>query len=149
MTALAILVTIGRFRIHWVKSKTFGWDDYLNGIALIFLLVFTVTYQIYFPIDYQAQLYSLGLVDQPPKIQDVYLDMKIYIANAFMFFGVIYSVKASFLALYWKIFHISNKFRIAWWFVTVYTVLSFLLTFFSLFWQCGSLSDFGDPRKIN
>jgi len=45
-------------------------------------------------------------------------------------------VKASFLALYWAIFEVSKKFRMAWWAVTAYTSVAFLATLLASFWNC-------------
>jgi hypothetical protein len=141
MTAVDILLTIGRFRIHWVKNRRFGWDDYFNGIALVFLLGFIITYQLFLPIEYNAQLFYMGLSDHPPTDQDVVLDMKLNVANSALFFCVIYSVKASFLALYWQIFAVSKKFRVIWVLLGVYTVLCFLVSLLAYFWNCGRPHD--------
>jgi magnesium-transporting ATPase (P-type) len=147
MTVTAILLTIGRFRIHWRKNRRFGWDDYFNAIALVFLLIFTITYQLYVPIEYNAQLYALGLSDRAPTNRDQILDMKLNVVNIVMFFSVIYSVKASFLALYWQIFEVSPRFRKAWWCVMVYTLLCYLVSFTAIFWNCGSPAKFLDPGE--
>lgn len=149
MTVLAILMTIGRFRIHWVKNKTFGWDDYLNAVALSFLLIFTIIWQIVIPIQYEAFLYSSGLIERPSEHYNVALVLKLGVVNIFMFFCITYSVKGSLLVLYWKIFNVSTKFRVAWWSVAVYTILSFLISVLSIFWNCGSPTNFLDPGKIS
>jgi hypothetical protein len=114
----------------------------LNALALIFLLGFIITYQIFIPIEYNAQLFALGMSDTPPTERDIMLDMKLNVANSMMFWCVIYTVKASFLALYWQIFEVSNRFRLCWWLVTAYTVLTFLITIPSYFWNCGAPNDF-------
>ncbi|KAF2638105.1 hypothetical protein P280DRAFT_91111 [Massarina eburnea CBS 473.64] len=141
-TTLALLLTLGRFHIHWRKNRHFGWDDYFNGLALIFLLGFTITYQLFVPIEYNAELYALGLGGKRPTHQDVALDRKLNVANIVLFFCTIYAVKASFLALYWQMFEVSTKFRIAWILVSVYTVVSFLASFLAIFWNCGSPEHF-------
>ncbi|KAF2019510.1 hypothetical protein BU24DRAFT_386445 [Aaosphaeria arxii CBS 175.79] len=146
MTSLGMILTIGRFWIHWRKTRRIGWDDYFNGVALIFLLAYITTYQIYVPIDYQAQLYALGLSNEPPGPRDVMLTMKLNMANIALFFCVIYSVKASFLAMYWRIFEISKRFRVAWSLLTAYTALCFLVSFTSIFWKCGTPTNFLEPE---
>ncbi|KAF2259940.1 hypothetical protein CC78DRAFT_585327 [Lojkania enalia] len=141
MTIVGILLTAGRFWIHWHKNRRFGWDDYLNGIAVLFLLVFTITFQIFMPIEYNAQLYAMGQSDHMPSGRDATLDFKLSLVNGLMVFCVIYSVKASFLALYWNIFEYSRRFRMAWGLTAIYTVLSFLASFLAMFWHCGSPRD--------
>ena len=148
-TVTALLLTIGRFGIHWRKTRKFGWDDYFNAIAVVFLFVLIVTYQLYVPIQYNAQLYALGLSNQAPTGRDVILYMKLDYANIIMFFCVIYSVKASFLALYWQIFEVSQSFRVAWWGITSYTIVSFLISLLAIFWKCGSPAHMLDTGKTS
>src|SRR2546430_2021528 len=124
-TAIALLFTFGRFIIHWRSRKRLGWDDLLNGIAVIFLLAFVGTWQAFTPAEYQAQLYSMGLDNAKPVVHKE-LFMKFNVANAILFWCCIYCVKGSFLALYWSIFKVSNGFRVAWWLALLYNVSSFL-----------------------
>ena len=63
---------------------------------------------------------------------------KLCLANNIFFFGTIYAVKASLLALYLQIFEISKRFRIAWALSTVFTIASFLASIFGYLWTCGS-----------
>ena len=53
-----------------------------------------------------------------------------------------YLVKASFLALIWNIFRVSEGFRKAWWTVAIYTFLSFWPITLSEFWECGTPSNY-------
>lgn len=147
MTATNILLTAGRFRIHWRKHHRFDWDDYFNAIALLLLIVFNGIFTVAIPIEYNAALYAWGLSDREPTEQEEILNMRLITANMFLFFLIIYAVKASFLALYWQIFNISSGFRVAWKLVTVYTALSFLMSFLAVFWTCGSPRDFLDTSR--
>lgn len=114
------------------------WDDVFNGLALLSLLAFCSTYQIYGPSKYNVQLYEEGI-----NLKDTAYDFdklkKFNDATIMIFWCVIHFVKASFLALYWMLFELSRKFRIAWWILAVYTTMSFLIT---LLWgpalACGS-----------
>ena len=146
MTALAVGLTIGRFIIHWRKSRKIRCDDVFNAAAAFFLLAYTITYQLYVPANYEAQLYGIGTTDKPPPGHDPVRNMKYTRAKVLLFWLVIYAVKASFLALYWQIFHLSRRFRIAWTVLTVYTALSFVATWLSDFWRCGSPKDFMNLR---
>lgn len=143
-TSLAFLSTLGRFYIHWQKNKRWRWDDYLNGLALLFLLGFTVTYHLFAPVVYDAQMFMQGLGGKLPTEAEYNVDLRINTANNFLFFSTIYTVKASFLALYWQIFEVSMRFRIAWILVSIYTAASFLASFLSVFWECVSPKHFLD-----
>jgi hypothetical protein len=144
MTVVDILLTTGRFVIHWRKVKRIRWEDIFNAIACVFLIGFTTTYQLYVPIEYNAELYSLGLSNHPPTHRHVDRDLRYQIANVLLFWLVIYSVKASFLALYWNIFEFSTRFRVAWGSLAAFTFLSFGITLVSVIWHCGPPQDFAN-----
>lgn len=137
MTALAAVLTISRFFIHWRKTGKLRWDDYLNGVAVIFLFAYTTTFYLFATPEVNAELYELGAHAHLPKNLDQHRDAKLNVANMALFWLVLYSVKASFLALYWQIFSTSRRFRIAWALVVSYTFISFSVSFFWVFWRCG------------
>ena len=144
MTIAAGLLTLGRFLIHWRKNCTLHWDDWFNALALIFLIATITIFEIYVPIEYNAILYGMGLSDRAPTQVEAVRDMKLNIADILLFFCTIYSVKASFLALYWQIFHLSKRFRIAWYLLTAYTGISFVIQCVTVFTRCGSAKDFAN-----
>ena len=144
MTSVAGLLTIGRFIIHWRKNHKLQWDDWFNALALVFLLAVIVIFEIYVPIEYNAILYSKGLSTRPPTQVEAVRDMKLNIADILLFFCTIYSVKASFLALYWQIFQVSRRFRIAWFSLTAYMVLSFIVSVITVFTRCGPAEYFAN-----
>jgi hypothetical protein len=148
MTIGAGLLTVGRFIIHWRKNRKHGSDDYFNALALVFLLAFIILFEIYVPIEYNAILYSKGLSNRPPTQVEAVRDMKLNIAGIVLFFCTIYSVKASFLALYWQIFQISKRFRLAWFCLAVYTILSFVVSFITVFTRCGPANYFANLGKF-
>lgn len=147
-TAISIAITLGRFLIRHLKRKRMGYDDLLNGIAVLFLLAFLGTWQVIGPPLYQQQLFQQGLTSSKPPSINSQTVLKIGLANSLLFWCTIYCVKASFLALYWIIFNVSDRFRIAWWLVTVYTVVAFLVTFVMTFRKCGSTHEFLDEREL-
>ena len=149
MTALAVGLTTGRFIIHWRKSRKIRCDDVFNAAAAILLVAYTTTYQLYVPSNYEAQLYNMGIIDKSPLGYDPVRTVKYTRANVLLFWLVIYAVKASFLALYWEIFHVSRRFRIAWMVLAVYTALSFFATWFSYLWRCGSPKDLVNLRRCS
>lgn len=146
-TIIALLFTLGRFIIHYRNRKRLGWDDILNGIAAIFMLAFIGTWQSFVPAEYQAQLYSMGLSDAKPVVHKE-LFQRFNLANAILFWCCIYSVKASFLALYWSIFEVSSGFRIAWVLSSIYIGASFVATILVRIWVCGHPKDVFNQSKI-
>lgn len=148
-TAVGVVLAIGRFMIHYHTRQRICWDDILNGVAVTFLLAYTGTWQVYGPYQYQQQLFGLGLSSYEPPMMDSKKRTNYNIANTLMFWCTVYAVKASFLALYWNIFKVSNGFKLAWWLATTYTVLAFLITFLWSFWICGSPKDFLNDGKYS
>jgi hypothetical protein len=147
MTALAVMLTIGRFFIHRQKNQRLRWDDIFNAAAAVFLVAYTTTYQLYVPSDYNAQMYAMGIKDEPPVGRDPVRNAKLNVANILLFWLLIYAVKTSFLALYWEIFSVSMRFRVAWTVTAVYTALSFSITWVSVFWRCGLPKDMVNLSK--
>lgn len=125
-TALSTLFTFGRFYIHFLKKKRFIWDDVFNGLALLCLVTFCSIYQHYGPQKYNHQLNKAALPKKPKYSEKQFTAENN--AAIILFWCVIYSTKASFLALYWMLFEVSRRFRIAWWVIAVYTALSFVAT---------------------
>ncbi len=141
MCVVDILLTFGRFYIRCRTTQKLHWDDILNGAALVALIGFVATYQVYLPVEYNAELYGLGLSDVAPTEDELNFSLKMTLANVILFWSVIFLVKASFLALYWQLFRVSPAFRKAWWIVTVYTVLSALVILSAEVWRCN------DPKN--
>lgn len=86
-----------------------------------------------------------------PTDHQLYIANLISIPNIVFFWVTIYCVKASFLSLYFVIFGVSKKFRMAWWAVAAYTFAAFLATFFAIFWSCGpptKLTSVGMDNKL-
>ncbi|KAL5114927.1 hypothetical protein ACEQ8H_007174 [Pleosporales sp. CAS-2024a] len=148
LTIIAFLLTAGRFAIHWRKNRKLRWDDWLNALALVFLITLVAIFEVYVPIEYNAILYSKGLSNRPPTNLEVLRDMKLNIATLILFFLVIYSVKASFLALYWEIFEVSSRFRIAWFVLAGYMGAAFVVTLITIFTRCGPAKDFANLVMI-
>lgn len=107
---LDILITFGHFYIRWALVQKFHMDDVLNGAALVALIGFIATYQVYLPTEYNAELYSLSLSSMALTEKDMVFSLKMTLANVMLFWIVIYLVKALFLALYWTLFRTSPGF---------------------------------------
>jgi hypothetical protein len=123
-------------------------DDIFNGFALASLLVFITTYQVYFPTQYEYELYALGLGGYLPTDEKLSYINAVNEVNVVFFWVTIFFVKASFLSLYWVIFGVSKRFRLAWMLVVGYTVVSFLAIFLAFFWSCGTPSQISNLGMI-
>lgn len=145
LCSLDIVLTFGRLYIRRRKVRKLLWDDILNGVALVALIAFIATYQVYLPSEHNIELYGLGLSGSAPTKEQMIFSLKLNMANVVLFWIVIYLVKSSFLALYWTVFSVSSGFRKAWGLVATYTVISFCATFLALFWHCGHPKGVVDP----
>ncbi|KAF7933280.1 hypothetical protein BELL_0342g00090 [Botrytis elliptica] len=147
--SISTVLTFGRFYIRWQKGKSLHLDDIFNALALGSLLAFAITYQVYLPIQYNYQLYALGLGGYLPSDDQLMYAQNVGIVNIVFFWVTIYLVKASFLALYWALFSVSSAFRKWWLAVAIYTGISFLATFFAIFWSCKTPSQLEDLEACN
>lgn len=140
LTSVAAVLTSGRLWLRWRKSKTLRLDDNLNGLALLALLGSMATLSAYMPIFYSAVYYDMGLNNSPPSDNQQIVEGQLSLASKMQFWVTIYAVKGSFLGTYYHVFKISGNFRKAWWFAAACTGCSFLATFLSPLWYCGSPS---------
>ena len=122
----AIAAVFGRFYIRLRYSRP-DWDDFFNGLALISLTAWDIENEVYIRSD------------------DAVLGLKLNLSDFLLLWTTLYLIKASFLALYWKIFNISSTFRMAWWTTAIYTFLTFWPIVFLCFMQCGNFSDYANP----
>ena len=75
--------------------------------------------------------------------------LRLGVAAPFLLWGGLYLVKASFLALCWKVFNVSPTFRKLWWFVSIYTFLTYWPIVLSQLWQCGDPLKVADPMACS
>ncbi|KAF2116897.1 glycoside hydrolase superfamily [Lophiotrema nucula] len=140
MTALSILLTVGRFVLRWRKLRRLGWDDMLNALAAVLVIPFIVVSDSYMAYDLELQRYIWGLREAPPSAPDPKKVAERELVVTLLFWTIIYVVKASFLALYWYLFEVSTRFRIAWAVAAALTTVSYGITCLSSLWECGSPS---------
>lgn len=126
-----------------------AWDDFFNGMAMLFLLAYTGTYQVYGPTDYTKQLFQMGLINADDVVPgNEKKNAKYNAANSLLFWCIIYAAKASFLALYWHLFSYSTRFRIAWAVTVAFIATSFMITFMWSFFLCGDPKYFPDTQRM-
>ncbi|CAI6228983.1 unnamed protein product [Periconia digitata] len=148
LTSIACTLTIGRFAIYWNRKKIIGPEIILNGIASVLLVGFTATWQVLVPKAYEAAISRLGHSGNPSTPRhDSLATRQVDLTNALFFWLCIYLVKASFLILYWNLFHVSTRFRIAWVAVVIYASLGLIVTIAFRLTACGSPGDVLNAEK--
>lgn len=139
-------MTGGRYAIRLKTIGTLKEDDYVHGLALLVLLAYVSTYTVMFPLNYSVEFWIAGLGEQPSDT-DLRKYFHLEVAVSLLFWVVIYLVKFVFLLFYRFLFGVSNGFMRAWWMVSAFTVVTFLINFLSVFWACeapGSLFVLGE-----
>ena len=135
MTSVAIVLTGGRVWIRWQRLKKLKWDDYLNVLAVLFLIAFMASLFI----DLAVEL------DPTASDEDVITSLKIDFANQLLFWTSLFLVKASFLATYYIVFSVSKAFKRAWWLLAVYIGVSYVAIMLSVLWDCGAPTSYDNP----
>lgn len=135
--------------MSWRKFQKLTLDDIFHGLAFLFLLTSGIVWSVY------VQMIEREANEQPnAAAKAIAFDVPTRLRYGFsilaLYWGIVYSVKASFLALYWRLFSISIRFRTAWGCVVAFVGISGLITIFSNLWYCGSPSNLMDPgRALN
>lgn len=78
-------------------------------------------------------------------VEDFALYLKLGLAYSWLLWTTLYLVKASFLALCYSVFGISDGFRKAWWTVLIFTFLTYWPIMLLELWHCGSPSNYANP----
>lgn len=138
LTALATLLTAGRYAIRWKVRHRFYMDDYAHLNALVWLFIMTAIIQTMFP---PATLVVLGPKNVPPPPAAFVEFRKLQTAMNIAFYISQWSVKFSFLFFYRELFWVSDRFRISWWIISVYVFLTFWAVFAGMLTLCGSAAD--------
>ena len=125
-TAVAIVLTFGRFYIRWKYTRIY-WDDAFNALALVCMIT------------------TFALVDVQLEATDDATLYRYVLGLSMTLWTTLYLVKASFLALCWLIFRVSANFRKAWYFVAVYNFLTYMVILLWGVWQCGDPARYADP----
>ena len=99
------------------------------------LTTYVSTYTVMFPLDNSVENWH-ATSGRQPSVSDLRTYFHLEIALLTQFRVVIYLIKLAFLFFYRSIFGISQLFMRAWWVVTIFTLLAFLINFTAVFWTC-------------
>ena len=131
-------------------------DDYWITLALAALLTFCTLETIQHPSLYQIS----GILDGNPlsDLNQLITDTEQYLKYQFiiiiLFWTILWSVKAGFLALYFKFFCELKHYRRAWYALVVFTFLAYIGCIITLTLSCGHPANFfrfakcGRPEQI-
>ncbi|DAA73504.1 TPA_exp: Uncharacterized protein A8136_4685 [Trichophyton benhamiae CBS 112371] len=150
--AITTLLLISRFAIRLRVHRQLFWDDILAGLAYIFLLCHNILATlaaptIYLLLDLFTDNHGFMQPDILGKIDRL---VKLVLSSNFLFRICIYLVKASLLALLWRLFRSLPKFRRAWLGIIVVTVIGFALSMILPPVACSDFTALGciSPRQI-
>ena len=141
MTGAAIMLSAGRYALRYRKAGRFFWDDAAHAVALVTLIGINIEFTVFFPQIYQIDAYSRNQGPGPSPSEYVRF-LKFQLSVSIVWWVCMYSVKLSFLLLYRLIFAVSKRLRIAWWAITIFTLVTF--------WVCiaGELTACGPSKNL-
>ncbi|KAL8659705.1 MAG: hypothetical protein Q9202_006985 [Teloschistes flavicans] len=150
LTALAILLSLGRFTIRYATARRFYWDDASHLLSVLLLIGLASAYTHGFP--YSARIARIGLKkEKPPPLTDPFYHkyLQLRLTVTLLVFLVLWSVKMTFLIFYRLLFDVSRTFIRLWWAAVALTFATFWVCIGSTFTLCGSASDLYDFKKCS
>ncbi|KAJ5566588.1 hypothetical protein N7535_008226 [Penicillium sp. DV-2018c] len=135
---LGILFTTARIAIRLIYIKRLLADDYFMLLALAFLVTNAVLQTLQAP-----HLFYLVLSTTGPDIVHHGLRYTYYeFAIIGLFWSVLWSVKASFLALFWMISEGLPRYRRVWWATIAFAVLAYIGCWIGSVYTCHPPSNY-------
>ncbi|KAL9625960.1 MAG: hypothetical protein Q9204_007698, partial [Flavoplaca sp. TL-2023a] len=148
LTAVAIVLSVGRFTIRYVTAGRFHLDDASHLLSLLLLIGLAAAYTTGFP--YSVRIARINSEQEvPPPLTDPfyrkYLQLRLVVT--LLVFMVLWSVKATFLIFYRLLFDVSRTFIRMWWAAVALVFATFWVCIGSTLTLCGSASDLYNFRK--
>ncbi|EER29019.1 hypothetical protein CPC735_037250 [Coccidioides posadasii C735 delta SOWgp] len=148
--AICTMLLICRFAIRlWLHRQLF-WDDIFAAIGYVLLLGHDVVATMVTPAIYMMIGTYTGRPKPPDFLDQVTYLVKLMFTANILFILCLYSVKASLLALLWRLVKNLTTFRRGWWAITVITAIGALATIILAPISCSDLRAFGctSPKDI-
>jgi hypothetical protein len=140
---IALIFVILRTAIRVKILGRLAVEDYCVFLAIATLLTNSVLQTIQLPSLYYISGLSAGIIslsaDTVP-IGDDYVRFEFAIIG--LFWTVLWCIKASFLALYFKLFKDVPMYRLAWWILVAFSFLAYLGCWIASFMTCHPISDY-------
>ena len=125
--ALAAIFVVARTMIRYFRIERLGYDDYWIFFAFIVLMANAILQHYQAPHTYYLSNVQAGLIPVGPGLFDhgnAYVRYEF--ASIGLFWTILWSVKASFLALFWKLFEGLHVFQKWWYGVCIFTFLTYV-----------------------
>ena len=114
----------------YVRLSVFGHlyvDDGFATLAVVLLIANTIVTTIMAPPMYELIQVSLGLMEATPDFfAHASMYLKLQFASTLLFWSCLWSVKATFLAFFYRLTDHMKWARIGWWIVTTLTILFYI-----------------------
>ncbi|KAI7231661.1 hypothetical protein KC330_g6287 [Hortaea werneckii] len=125
------------------ENRTLRSDDYCLLLALSFLLANAILQTLQTQSLYYLVRYGAGQVPGGQQLKDHGNNYVRYqFAVIAIFWSVLWSVKASFLALYYRFFRSKTRYRTAWWCSVTFTALAYVGCWIASVWTCHPPSNY-------
>ncbi|KAL8938465.1 MAG: hypothetical protein Q9216_003878 [Gyalolechia sp. 2 TL-2023] len=150
LTAVAILLSVGRYAIRYATAGRFYLDDASHLLSILLLIGLASAYTTGFPYSARISRISAGVEEAPPPTDPLYHKyLQLRLTVTLLVFMVLWSVKATFLIFYRLLFDVSKTFVRLWWAAVALTFATFWVCIGSTFTLCGSASDLYDFEKCS
>ncbi|KAL8988843.1 MAG: hypothetical protein Q9169_008489 [Polycauliona sp. 2 TL-2023] len=150
LTAVAIVLSVGRFAIRYATAGRFHLDDASHLLSLLLLIGLAAAYTTGFPYSVRIARINAGQEEAPPLTDPffrTYLQLRLVVT--LLVFMVLWTVKATFLIFYRLLFDVSRTFIRMWWTAVALVFATFWVCIGSTFTLCGSASDLYDFEKCS
>ncbi|KAL8979252.1 MAG: hypothetical protein Q9205_005371, partial [Flavoplaca limonia] len=142
LTAVAIVLSVGRFTIRYVTAGRFHLDDASHLLSLLLLIGLAAAYTTGFPYSVRIARISSKQEVPPPLTDPFYREyLQLRLVVTLLVFMVLWSVKATFLIFYRLLFDVSRTFIRMWWAAVALVFATFWVCIGSTLTLCGSASD--------
>ncbi|KAL8739715.1 MAG: hypothetical protein Q9190_007506, partial [Brigantiaea leucoxantha] len=126
LTAVAILLSVGRFAIRYATAGRFYWDDASHMLSILLLIGLAAAYTAGFPYSARIARISSKQEAPPPPTDPFYHNyLQLRLVVTLLVFMVLWSVKATFLIFYRLLFDVSETFIRMWWAAVAFTFATF------------------------
>ena len=150
LTAIAIILTIGRYAVRQMLIGRFYSDDFTHLIALLALIGFAISTQCFVDLEVQELEIEAGQVPEPRDSAKLALHAKQYQVALSIFAWIsLWFVKFTFLLFYRLLFNVSPIFMKAWWIVMVFVFVSFWIPIAGVLTACGPTSQVYNASKLD
>lgn len=152
LSAVAIVLSIGRFTIRYATAGRFYLDDASHLLSILLLIGLASAYTTGFPYSARIARISAKVEKAPPPTDPFYHKyLQLRLTVTLLVFMVLWSVKATFLIFYRLLFDVSKIFVRVWWAAVALTFATFWVCIGSTLTLCGAASDlynFSTPTSL-